>query len=293
MAKPQNLGASLYVPTTHPDLSAIANGDKLGHLRSVIFCTEDAVSLHELTFALANLAHTLAGMDRDRPVLRFVRVRNPHVLALVLAMPGVEHLTGFVLPKCTRANFSAYFELLQGTRHLIMPTLETVEVFDDLEMQRFRQLLQTPGIRERILALRIGGNDLLALLGIRRPRNVTLYRTPLGPVISRLVVTFRPYGFLLTAPVFEHLDAPGLLDMEMAEDLAHGMVGKTAIHPDQVPLIERHYRVKTSDVEMARCIMDTQSPAVFKMHGSMCEVATHRDWAQSVVEQARMFGFGH
>lgn len=290
MVKLQSLGASLYVPAHHPDLAAIANGEKLGHLRSVIFCTEDAVSQRDLPLALDNLAHTLTGMNSDRPVLRFVRVRNVSVLAHVLSMPGSEKLTGFVLPKSTRTNFPAYFEFLQGTGHFIMPTLETVDVFDDLEMQRFRQLLQTPDIQKRILALRIGGNDLLALLGVRRPRNVTIYRTPLGPIISRLVVTFRPHGFSLTAPVFEHLDNPGLLEMEMVEDLAHGMVGKTAIHPDQVPLIERHYRVKTTDMEMALRIMDSQSPAVFQMHGSMCEVATHRDWAQGVVEQAQVFG---
>ncbi len=293
MVKLKNLGASLYVPAHHPDLAAIANGEKLGHLRSVIFCTEDAVSPRELPLALANLMHTLAGMNQDRPVLRFVRVRNASVLALVLAMPGAEKLTGFVLPKSTRTNFSSYFEFLQGTRHFIMPTLETVEVFDDLEMQRFRQLLQAPEVQERILALRIGGNDLLALLGIRRPRNVTIYRTPLGPVISRLITTFRPHGFSLTAPVFEHLDIPDLLDMEMVEDLAHGMIGKTAIHPDQVSLIERHYRVNASDVKMAQSIMDDQSPAVFQMHGSMCEVATHMAWAKGVVEQAQVFGQGY
>jgi citrate lyase beta subunit len=293
MTRKQNLGASLYVPANHPDLAAIANGDKLGHLRSVIFCTEDAVAERELPLALASLAETLAAMDPQHPAMRFVRVRSPEVLAEVLAMPGVENLSGFVLPKCTRSNFPDYFSLLEGTRHLIMPTLETVEVFDDQEMQSFRRYLEAPEIRERILALRIGGNDLLALLGIRRPRNMSIYRTPLGPVISRLVVTFRPYGFALTAPVFEHLDNPALLDDEICEDLAHGMVGKTAIHPEQVALIERHYRVKTSDIEMAQRIIDAQSPAVFQMHGSMCEVATHRDWAKGVVEQALVFGMAH
>jgi citrate lyase beta subunit len=67
-------------------------------------------------------------------------------------------------------------------------------------------------------------------------------------------------------------------------------VGKTAIHPSQVALIEQHYRVHHSDVEAALRIMNPESPAVFKMHDSMCEVATHRAWAHGVVEQARIFG---
>jgi citrate lyase beta subunit len=163
-------------------------------------------------------------------------------------------------------------------------------VFSDGEMRQLREVLEAPGVRGRILALRIGGNDLLALLGLRRPRSMTIYRTPLGPVIARLVTTFRPYGFMLTAPVFEHLDLPDLLDQEVLEDIAYGMVGKTAIHPTQITPIEQHYRVKPTDLEAAMAILDANAPAVFKMHDSMCEVATHRAWAQRVLDQSAEFG---
>jgi citrate lyase beta subunit len=288
MAK--SMGASLYLPANHKHLMDIANGERLGHTRSLIFCTEDAVADADLSWALFNLSVVLANMKAETTTERFVRVRNPEVLTRVLAMPGVEKLTGFVIPKCTRHNFDAYFKQVRGTDHMLMPTLETADVFNDEEMRLFREALEAPGVRSRILALRIGGNDLLALLGLRRPRNMTIYRTPLGPVIARLVTTFRPYGFVLTAPVFEHLDLPELLDQEVAEDMAYGMVGKTAIHPSQIALIEQHYRVKARDLEAARAILDVDSPAVFKMHNSMCEVATHRAWAQRMVEQSNVFG---
>jgi citrate lyase beta subunit len=288
MAK--SMGASLYVPANHKHLMAVANGERISHARSLIFCTEDAVADRDLSWALFNLSVVLANMRTDSRAQRFVRVRNPDVMARVLAMPGVDKLTGFVIPKATRHNFEAYFRQVQGTAHLLMPTLETAEVFSDDEMRQFRALLEAPGVRSRILALRIGGNDLLALLGLRRPRGMTIYRTPLGPVIARLVTTFRPYGFVLTAPVFEHLDLAGLLDQEVLEDLAYGMVGKTAIHPSQIGPIEQHYRVKPHDLEAARAILDEDAPAVFKMHDSMCEVATHRAWAQRVVDQSDVFG---
>jgi len=129
------------------------------------------------------------------------------------------------------------------------------------------------------------------LLGLRRPRGMTLYRTPLGPVISRLVTTFRPYGFMLTAPVFEYLDLPELLDQEVIEDLAHGMIGKTAIHPTQIAPIEQHFKVSPQDLAVARAILDQSAPAVFRMNDAMCEVATHRAWAERTVEQSRLFGF--
>ncbi|NHZ77727.1 ATP-binding protein [Massilia sp. CCM 8695] len=289
----KSMGASLYVPANHKYLMEVANGQRMGHVRSLIFCTEDAVADADLSWALFNLSVVLANMRSEGTAERFVRVRNPEVMARVLAMPGADKLAGFVIPKATRANFDAYFKQIRNTDHMLMPTLETAEVFNDWEMRQFRKMLEAPGVRQRILALRIGGNDLLALLGLRRPRTMTLYRTPLGPVIARLVTIFRPYGFVLTAPVFEHLDLPELLDQEVAEDLAHGMVGKTAIHPSQIAPIEQHYRVKPNDLAAARAILDVDAPAVFKMHNSMCEVATHRAWAERTIEQSNVFGAHH
>ncbi|WP_426191740.1 HpcH/HpaI aldolase/citrate lyase family protein [Massilia sp. DWR3-1-1] len=286
----KSMGASLYVPATHKHLMAVADGERLPQARSLIFCTEDSVADRDLSWALFNLSVVLNNMRTPARAERFVRVRSPEVMARVLAMPGSDKLTGFVIPKATSANFDAYFRQVRDTDHMLMPTLETAEVFDDAEMRQFRQVLEAPGVRNRILALRIGGNDLLALLGLRRPRGMTIYRTPLGPVIARLATTFRPYGFVLTAPVFEHLDLPELLDQEVMEDLAHGMIGKTAIHPSQIGPIEQHYRVKPNDLSAARAILDIDAPAVFKMHDSMCEVATHRAWAQRVVDQSDVFG---
>jgi citrate lyase beta subunit len=259
-------------------------------VRSIIFCTEDAVAEKDLSYALFQLSVALQNMPVSTRSERFVRVRNVEVLGRILAMPGADKLTGFVIPKASRHNMPSYLRHVRDTRHVLMPTLETAEVFDDAEMRQFRLFLESPGVRPRILALRIGGNDLFGLLGLRRPRNMTIYRTPLGPVISRLVTIFRPYGFCLTAPVFEHLDLPELLAQEVAEDLAHGMVGKTAIHPDQIDQIERHFMVMPSDLASAEAILAADSPAVFKLDNSMCEVTTHRAWAQRMIAQATHFG---
>jgi len=288
MVKP--IGVSLYVPATHKHLMEVADGERLPEARSLIFCTEDAVADRDLSYALFNLSVALEHMRRERQAERFVRVRNTEVLARVLAMPGADKLTGFVIPKATRHNMESYLRLVRDTNHLLMPTLETADVFDDAEMHAFRKMLEAPGVRSRILALRIGGNDLLALLGLRRPRNMTIYHTPLGPVIARLVTIFRPYGFLLTAPVFEHLDLPELLAREVAEDLAYGMVGKTAIHPRQIAAIERQFRVTPADLQAAETILNPASAAVFSLHNSMCEVATHRAWAERTLERSRTYG---
>src|SRR5680860_301913 len=145
MANIRTLGATLYVPATHKDLLQIADGALLGELRSVIFCTEDAVADRELSYSLFNLSLVLQQMIERPGTDRFVRVRNPDVMQRVLEMPGAEKLTGFVLPKTTRHNFEAYFKQVRKTGFMLMPTLETAEVFDEAEMKLFRQCLEQPG----------------------------------------------------------------------------------------------------------------------------------------------------
>jgi citrate lyase beta subunit len=128
------------------------------------------------------------------------------------------------------------------------------------------------------------------LLGIRRPRTLTLYETPIGSVIAQLVTTFKPYGFALSAPVFEYLDEAPTLYREIQRDLAYGLTGKTAIHPAQLPAIESCYAVEPEDYEMALRIIDQSAPAVFKMHNAMCEVATHQQWAEQIISRHLCYG---
>jgi citrate lyase beta subunit len=145
-------------------------------------------------------------------------------------------------------------------------------------------------IRFQILLIRIGGNDLLNLLGIRRSRGVTLYETPLAGVISQLITIFRPLGFSLSAPVYEYLADSYTLDHEIRLDMTHGLIGKTAIHPSQIAMIEKHYAVSESDYQEALSILSVESPAVFKMNDAMCEVATHANWAMQILKRHDCYG---
>lgn len=290
MVDAYQLGASLYVPALHLKLAAVLARREYPGLKSVIVCTEDAVAECDLGAALRQLQAALAGIAPSPGLLRFVRVRNPAVLRQVLAMPGSERLDGFVLPKITLEVLPRYLRLLRDTPHRLMPTLETAEVFEPDAMRALRSALLMPGARERVLALRIGGNDLLRVLGMRRPRDVTLYDTPLGALLAQLVLIFRPHGFALTAPVFDFLDDDALLREEARRDLAFGFYGKTAIHPAQIPLIEDVFKVKAVELEAARRLIQPNCPAVFKLGGAMYEAAVHTPWAQRVFARAQHFG---
>jgi citrate lyase beta subunit len=285
------LGATLYVPGTRPDLNEVLLAGRVSGLRSAVICLEDSVAESGLPAALTNLAgflRLLARIDRQGAPLLFARPRDPAMLARILRMPGVEGLSGFVLPKATADILPAYLALPLRPDHRLMPTLETREMFDPVEVRRLRE--QLLAVADRILALRIGGNDLLKVLGCRRSRTRTCYEGPLGPAIGALVGAFAPWGFQLSAPVMERFDDPGLLVREVARDIEHGLLSKTAIHPRQISIIQGALAVGSAELEEARAILDQQAPAVFGRDGAMCEPATHRDWAQVLIRRAALFG---
>lgn len=290
------LGASMYVPATYSSerLVEIANGMKFPDLRSVIFCTEDAVRPDELYQAMQNLTHALPSFERGKGPLRYIRVRNPDVMARCICCSGIEHIDGFVLPKVTAQNFGNYLaNLSDSDRFGLMPTLETREVFSAADMIELRELmLNDSRVQARIVCLRIGGNDLLSLLRVRRPFGKTIYDTAVGSVISRLAGEFIPYGFGLTAPVCELLGAEFDLTLkrELELDLQHGLFGKTAIHPSQIATIEQSYKATHEDYSEALQIVRPDAPAVFRSGRRMCEPATHMAWAKMVLARAEIYG---
>ncbi len=281
------LRASMYVPCDHPKLTETLDGSRFPGIHSLIACTEDAVSPGRLEFALKQLALALVRLpEKGQGPYRFIRCRTPEVLETVLAMEGVERVHGFVLPKCEIENLREYETLLAGTSFKVMPTLETEGVFDLFWRRDFRQYLQASELD--VLALRIGGNDLLRVLGMRRTRGVTIYDTPLGLLIAQLMLDFYPSGFHLTAPVYDYYEDPETLAEEVAKDASMGLVGKTVIHPVQVPIIENGWKLSADDIATANEILAArENLAVFSSKGAMHEVSVHDRWAECIVSHVR------
>lgn len=288
---PWQLGASLYAPATRPDLLALGSG-KHANLTSLIYCTEDAVREADVPLALDNLRRALPQLPLTGGPLRFIRARNPEVLAHLLTM-NLNAVTGFVLPKIHDGNLGEYLRLLErsGLDHLkVMPTLETREALSETRMTLLRDLIFMEGWQSRVLSLRIGGNDLLNALGVRRAPGRTLYEGPLERTVSMLVGVFKPYGLSLSSPVYEVYSDPGTLAREVQQDLEYGLCGKTIIHPAQLPVVLEGYRVPETELLEARAILAPDAPAVFTMHGRMCEPATHTRWAQDILTRAELYG---
>lgn len=288
-----DLGATLYLPCTRDDLvEALLGAKRIPELRSAVLCLEDAVLERDVPVALCRLSAFLRTLALRSPgpgePLLFVRPRNAAMLEHVLRMPGCERLSGFVIPKAHAESMPAYLVAPLHDHHRLMPTLETREACDPQEMRRLRdQLLM---VQERILALRIGGNDLLRAMGLRRTAGRTAYEGPLGSIIANLVAGFAPWGFALSAPVFEQFADTALLREEVARDIEHGLLTKTAIHPDQVAVIQAALAVPAEQIDEARLLLDEDAPAVFAHDGVMCEPATHRAWAERLLDRAALFG---
>ncbi|KPW21615.1 Uncharacterized protein ALO83_02070 [Pseudomonas cannabina pv. alisalensis] len=291
---PYALGATLYMPATRGDIVDVVFGDKIPELRSLVVCLEDAVALIDVDTALLNLRQVLTriqdrgGRPADGPLL-FVRPRDAAMARILNDWPLMAHVDGFVVPKLSLTNLISWEQAVTNPALALMPTLETPEVFNPGAMVELGQALKA-SLDERIIALRIGGNDLMGCLGLRRNPAMTLYSTPMGYVIPMLAGVMGAQGFALTAPVFEQLATPDVLELELALDMTNGLVGKTAIHPSQVNIIQNALRVSLEDMNAARMILNSVAPAVFKYNDAMCEPATHYKWATHIMERAKWHG---
>ncbi len=238
----------MYVPCTQDrqNIIDIGNGNKYPSLRSVIYCLEDAVRSDELSFAISNLAKSLSNLKPGVGPMRFIRVRNPGNPQQGSAHEGAGQRHRRLRAAEDHRRQHGYYlaQLTEKDPYKLMPTLETREVYNEKEMGKLRDMiLQDPNARDRILCFRIGGNDLLQCIGVRRDPALTIYETPVGQVIKSLSGIFIPYGFGLTAPVCECIENPDVLARRGSPRPDAGLFGKTAIHPTQIPLIESGFRV--------------------------------------------------
>lgn len=275
-----DLGASLYTPCTHGKLADLIQQNP-AMARSMVYCLEDAVSENELASALNNLKEALKTLQPHDHIKRFVRVRSVSMLAEMLSYEHIHKIDGFVLPKFDLSNVKQYWDIIekrQGTHFSYMPTLETAQAFDQYAMTKLAEALQNWG--PSITCLRIGGNDLSNLLGIKRSRGFTAYETPLRTVIDQLIITFRPKGYELSSPVCDFIDDVDTLAKEIAMDIAYGFYAKTAIHPTQISVIEQAFKgFSKRHFGQAEDVLDSRSKAVFQLDGQMMETTCHKNWA--------------
>lgn len=284
------LGATMYVPATNENLWEITEGHKYPLLRSVAVCLEDAVLEKDIQTAMVNLKHLLQ-QRLEQPNLKapalFIRPRHIEMAKHILDWDLNAAYSGMILPKFTLHNLIDWMSILPSHFN-IMPTLETKEIFDISHNIELSQALKYDF--HKTLCLRIGGNDLLSCLHLRRPKQVTIYQTPVGLLIAQLAGLFIPAGFQLSAPVCEHIEQTYLLQAELAQDMNNGIYTKTAIHPSQLDIIHQTFQVTSEELHDAQAILAHDAKSVFKSFGSMLEPTTHKNWADMIFLRYKNFG---
>ena len=138
------------------------------------------------------------------------------------------------------------------------------------------------------------------LFGLRRKVNQTIYDIGVIRDILSDIINVFSHDYVISGPVWEYfgdsVDAAWAdgLRREMKLDFLNGFIGKTAIHPAQLPVIFDGMKVSRSDYEDAQSILawNRKGYAVAKSSdGSrMNEVKCHTRWAEKINCLGSLYG---
>ena len=297
---PYQIRSTLYMPATQNKLAGIINHPHKTHADAIVLCFEDALPINDINKGIANLNHAFAQIRQPirRPYI-FIRVRhinNFHDLLNQLNTACLQQLTGIVIPKLTPANLKAWQDALSAQQNSLyyMITLETEDYYQPKNIAKIFKKLRKSPLAPQILSIRLGGNDLLRGIRMKRPQGRhTLYNTPLIGLFSQIIIHARLNGFEVSAPVFEYFaqdaDTQHAFTQELQQDYTFGFWGKTAIHPSQCQAINQQFTVASEDVVLAQRICQ-EAEQNGGLHGgvsshqqAMIEPTTHYAWAKRIL----------
>jgi len=281
------LGATLFVPATHKNLSVIVSKEKYPELKSVVIDTEDGIKTSELDEALQRIKKILK-VYKKTELLVFIRVRDESVLERLLRVPFIDKIEGFLLPKVSLLNVDKYLKLLQDRDFYIMPSIEGEELFNHSKLNQLRDKLLTN--KEKIVLVRFGLEDMLRQLCMKRQKGRTAFDTSVtSSVIGNFIATFKSAGFGVSGGVYPYFnDELGFIE-DVKRDLQEGLFTKTIIHPSQITIINELYKVTQQEYTEALEISQEED-GVFAQNGKMAEVKTMSPYAKEILLRAEVYG---
>lgn len=283
------LNATLYMPIVHRRLPDYVRGEPDFPSASVVLCLEDALAENDVAHGLATLKELLKNCPVISKTRIFIRPRSFDMALQIAEFSGIEKIEGFVAPKLTPETAFVWLNLTKAAGLTIMPIVESEQFFDPSRITALREVLDDYD-KKMIAAIRLGGNDLLAAMALRRHVGITSWEGPLAWVQSMASSMLISAGYPVAAPVFDIISDLKTLKREVAQDVAAGFVSKTAIHPTQVAHIVSGFRVHNDELEQARAILHNGVGAVFQISGVMCEPATHKAWARRILARSEYCG---
>ncbi|MFJ3144041.1 HpcH/HpaI aldolase/citrate lyase family protein [Streptomyces halstedii] len=227
----------LYAPGDRPEVvrKALEAGAD-----AVIVDLEDAVAPDRREYARAATAELLAGPPCPDGAGVPVHVRV-HGEADVRALAGLPGLAGIRLPKITHAA-SVHHVAALAPGVPLYPLLESALAIE--------HAYSIAGAHPEVRGIALGEADLRADLGVRDDTGLDWSR-------GRVVVAARAAGLDPPAmSVFPDVRDLAGLSASCAHGRGLGLLGRAAIHPRQLPVIERAFRPTPREVEAAREVVE-------------------------------------
>lgn len=309
-----SVGALLYCPANRKTIVDSIVRQRFGTKYSLALCLEDTIrddcvaeAEHILTNSLYQLAKRTEQETFYLPKI-FVRVRNARQIDRLCKAFGecIRLVTGFILPKFSLENADTYIQEILRANELasqplyIMPIFESPSIID----LRYRtEILYTlkeklDQMEDRVLNIRVGGNDLCHAFGYRRHDDESIHQIrPIADIFSDIITV---YGrdYVVSGPVWEYYHSSNWergLYHEIADDKLCGFIGKTVIYPSQISIVNEAYKVSEHDYQDAAAILNWDKSSHSLVAGSvrkdrMNEYKTHSNWALRTLLTAEYFG---
>lgn len=317
------VGGLLYMPGTNTKIAKKILSKENPNIKSLVLCLEDSIGDSIVEQAEECVKNTLLKLENaiisgnfcitDLPLI-FIRVRETGQMTRLVQKCGssISVITGFVLPKFNKKVSSMYIEEFKNILEIIntplylMPIIESRDVMH--KPTRIENLCyihkELKHISDYILCIRVGGTDFCNIFGIRRPITSTIWDiNVVADCISDIINIFAT-DYVVSGPTWEFFEdkndtgnkkwAEGL-KKELFLDKLNGIIGKTCIHPSQVPLIQQSLIVSESDYNNALQVLSMSSQSFVGVKkgtngNQMNESKTHINWAKKILALSGIYG---
>lgn len=309
-----SIGALLYCPANNKSIAYSIINNKFGNHFSLALCLEDTIQDNFVLQAEKQLYHSIEKIHHAKASTTFylpkifIRIRSVEQMLRIYKVFGklMEIITGFIVPKFSLTNADSYINALcfinSSSKQPVymMPIYESCSIIDPRTrcdiLYSLKEKIDL--IEDRILNIRVGGNDLCHAFGFRRHSNESIHKIkPISHIFSD-INTIYGLDYVVSGPVWEYFNGDnwkqGLID-EISDDKLCGFIGKTVIHPKQIAVVNDSYAVEASDYESAKAILNWNEYSHSLVSADprkerMNEYKTHTNWAKKTLLIADYYG---
>lgn len=236
----------------------------------------------------------------------FMRVLSTSHIAHLYKKFGslLDLITGFILPDFSMSNADVYIYEMQrinsvlATPVYILPELDCMSLLDLRNRYNYLYSIKEKlsGYEDYVLNILVSTGSILNMLCVRHKVDENIYQSgPVAGLLSDIVAAFSS-DYIISAPAFEYYAGIGWqegLVKEIALDRLHGFIGKTVIHPKQIPVLNDAYKVPGIDYDDAKSVLDDKKiyetcPNVNNTR--INEPKIHYNWAMETILLAQYFG---